>query len=106
MRAVAAHRVGVYAIESNRARRMAVSESRISFWDASMPNSYHEMESGTVPVAVTTALARNGVEPETVNWGVTLPGRMTAQLEALMQQHRGGALVIGSSGDIHWEATQ
>ena len=58
MRAVAAHRVGVYAIEPARARRMTVSESRISFWDASMPNSFHEMETSTVPAAVVVALAR------------------------------------------------
>jgi hypothetical protein len=106
MRAVAAHRVGVYAIEPDRARRMTVSESRISFWDASMPNSFHEMESGTVPLAVTTALSGSGIEPATVNWGVTLPGRMKAQLDALMQQHRAGTLIIGPNGDIHWEAPQ
>jgi hypothetical protein len=106
MRAVAAHKVGVYAIEPGRARRMAVSESRVSFWDASTPNSFHEMEPGTVPNAVVTALTRTGTEVAAVNWGVTLPGRMTAQLEALMEQHRGGALIIGAGGDIHWEATQ
>ena len=106
MRAVAAHKVGVYAIETGRARRMTVSESRISFWDASMPNSFHEMEPGTVPSAVLTALARTGIETEGVNWAVTLPGRLKAQLDALMEQHRGGALIIGASGDIHWEAQQ
>lgn len=106
MRAVAAHRVGVYAIEPGRARRMTVSESRISFWDASTPNAFHEMEPATVPVAVIEALARAGSETATVNWGVTLPGRMKAQLDALMAEHRGGALIIGASGDIHWEAQQ
>lgn len=106
MRAVAAHKVGVYAIEPGRARRMTVSESRISFWDASMPNSFHEMEPGTVPVAVTSALARSGTETVNVKWGVTLPGGMTSQLDALMAQHRGGALIIGAGGEIRWEATQ
>lgn len=106
MRAVAAHKVGVYAIEPGRARRMTVSESRISFWDASMPNSFHEMEPGTVPAAVTSALARAPTAAVNVKWGVTLPGRMTSQLDALMAQHRGGALIIGAGGDIHWEATQ
>jgi hypothetical protein len=85
---------------------MAVSESRISFWEASMPNSFHEMEPGTVPSAVVTALTRTGTEAHGVNWGVTLPGRMKAQLDALMEEHRGGALVIGASGEIHWEAPQ
>ena len=106
MRAVAAHKVGVYALEPGRAQRMAVSESRISFWEASMPNSFHEMEPATVPSAVINALTRAGTESKDVNWGVTLPGRMKAQLDSLMEEHRGGALIIGASGDIHWEATQ
>ena len=59
-RLVAASTVGLYAIEGNRAQRMTVSESRISFWDASTPNTFHEMESTTVPTAVADALARNG----------------------------------------------
>lgn len=106
MRAVAAHKVGVYALEPGRARRMAVSESRISFWEASMPNSFHEMEPETVPGAVVTALTRTGTDAQGVNWGVTLPGRMKAKLDALMEEHRGGALIIGASGEIHWEAPQ
>jgi hypothetical protein len=106
MRAVAAHRVGVYAIESARAKRMTVSESRISFWDASMPNSFHEMETSTVPAAVVDALSRAASDAGSIKWGVTLPGRMKAQLDALMEEHRGGALIIGANGDIHWEAMQ
>ena len=106
MRAVAAHRVGVYAIESGRARRMTVSDSRISFWDASMPNAFHEMEPATVPVAVSDALARAGSETGAVNWGVTVSGRMKTQLDTLMAEHRGGTLIIGGSGDINWEALQ
>ena len=106
MRAVAAHKVGVYAIEPGRARRMTVSDSRISFWDASMPNAFHEMEHGTVPVAVTSALARAGSAAVDVKWGVTLPAGMRSQLDALMAQHHGGALIIGAGGDIHWESMQ
>ncbi len=104
-RAVAAHHVGLYALESGRAKRMTVSESRISFWDASTPNAFHEMEAHTVPVAVIRALARTGVETSAVDWGVTLPGKMTSQLEALMREHRGGSLIIDASGDIRWEAS-
>jgi len=47
-RLVAASQVGVYAIDGERARRMTVSESRISFWDASLPNSFHEL-AGALP---------------------------------------------------------
>ena len=104
-RAVAAHHVGLYALEAGGAKRMTVSESRISFWDASTPNAFHEMEATTVPAAVVSALARTGTEPGNVNWGVTLPGKMSAQLDSLMQQHRGGSLIIAASGEIHWEAT-
>ena len=105
LRAVAAQHVGLYAIESSRARRMAVSDSRISFWDASTPNAFHEMETGTVPAAVIQALERSGADSATISWGVTLPGRMTLQLDELMQAHRGGSLVITADGDIHWEAS-
>ena len=106
MRSVAAHHVGVYAIDAGRARRMTVSESRISFWEASTPNSFHEMEARTVPVAVVDALVRSGAPSDAVQWGVTLPGRMTAQLDALMQENRGGELVIGAGGNITLEGSR
>ena len=105
-RAVAAHHVGLYAITAGTSKRMTVSDSRISFWDASTPNAFHEMESSTVPAPVVQALARAGVETAAVNWGVTLPGKMTRQVESLMQEHSGGSLIIAASGEIHWEASQ
>ena len=103
-RAVAAHQVGVYAIAADRARRMTVSESRISFWDASTPNIFHEMETTTVPAAVIDALVRTGAATEGISWGVTLPGRMKSQLDSLMQEHRGGSLIIEATGNIRWAA--
>jgi len=102
-RLVAASQVGVYAIDKDSARRMSVSESRISFWDASMPNSFHEMEVSTVPAPVVDALARSGVDTSGVSWGVTLPGKLKTQLEGLMQEHRGGSLLIGVNGQIRLE---
>jgi len=104
MRLVAASQVGVYAIDNDRARRMTVSESRISFWDASLPNSFHEMEVSTVPVAVVEALTRSGAATDALRWGVTLPGKLRGQLDGLMQEHHGGSLVIGSNGNIRLEA--
>jgi len=104
MRAVASQQVGLYAIESGRAQRMTVSESRVSFWDASTPNTFHEMKTSTVPTAVLDALSRTGSTAGEVSWGVTLPGKMTLQLDELMQAHRGGSLIIGAGGEIHWEA--
>lgn len=104
MRAVASQQVGLYAIESGRAQRMTVSESRVSFWDASTPNTFHEMKTSTVPTAVIDALTRTGSTAGEVSWGVTLPGKMTLQLDQLMQAHRGGSLIIDAGGEIHWEA--
>jgi hypothetical protein len=104
-RLVAAGKVGLYAIADGRARRMTVSESRISFWDASAPNSYHEMETGTVPRPVIDALARTGTDTATVGWGVTLPGKLREQLDTLMRGNSGGALVIGRDGELRLEAS-
>ena len=105
MRAVAASHVGLYAIEDTRARRMTVSESRVSFWDASTPNTFHEMESATVPGAVIEALSRTGADAGSVSWGVTLPGKLKTRLDALMESHQGGSLIISAGGNIHWEAS-
>ena len=104
-RAVAASHVGLYALDSSRAQRMTVSNSRISFWDASMPNTFHEMETATVPNAVIDALERTGTRAELVSWGVTLPGRTKAQLDKLMQSNSGGSLIIGANGDVRLEAS-
>jgi len=105
MRAVAASHVGFYAIENDKAQRMTVSESRVSFWAASTPNTFHEMEAATVPGTVIDALARTGADADAVSWGVTLPGKLKTRLDALMEAHQGGSLIIGAAGDIHWEAT-
>ncbi|MDH3265795.1 MAG: hypothetical protein OEM25_02410 [Gammaproteobacteria bacterium] len=104
-RLVAASHVGLYAIDSDRAQRMTVSNSRISFWDASTPNTFHEMETTTVPTAVLDALTRTGTRADAVSWGVTLPAKLKTQLDGLMQAHSGGALVIGASGEIRWETS-
>jgi len=104
-RLVAAGKVGLYAIAGGRARRMTVSESRISFWDASAPNRYHEMETGTVPRPVIDALARTGADTANVGWGVTLPGKLREQLDTIMRGNSGGALVIGRDGELRLEAS-
>lgn len=104
-RLVAAGKVGLYAMSEGRAHRMTVSNSRISFWDASAPNSFHEMEAGTVPRPVVNALARSGVNTTGVGWGVTLPGKLREQLDELVRGHSGGALVIGGNGELRLEAS-
>jgi len=102
-RLVANGQVGFYAINASRAQRMTVSDSRISFWDASTPNVYHEMEATTVPRAVLDALTRTGADAGNANWGVTLPGKLSAQLDSLMHQHAGGALIIHADGKLALE---
>ena len=104
-RLVAAGKVGLYAIGDGRAQRMTVSESRISFWDASTPNAFHEMETSTVPRPVIDALARSGIDTTGIDWGVTLPGELREQLDALMRDHSDGALVIGLDGELRLEAS-
>lgn len=104
-RLVAAGQVGFYAISNGRSQRMTVSESRISFWDASAPNTFHEMETTTVPAPVIDALARSGTETGNIDWGVTLPGKLRQQLDALLQEHSGGALVIGADGNLRLESS-
>jgi hypothetical protein len=102
-RLVAAGKVGLYAISDGRARRMTVRDSRISFWDASAPNQYHEMEAGTVPRPVVDALSRSGVDTASIGWGVTLPGTLQKQLDSLVRGTVGGALVIGGDGELRLE---
>jgi hypothetical protein len=102
-RLVAAGKVGLYAISDGRARRMTVRDSRISFWDASAPNQYHEMEAGTVPRPVVDALSRSGVDTASIGWGVTLPGTLQKQLDSLVRGNAGGALVIGGDGELRLE---
>ena len=104
-RLVAAGKVGLYAMTGGRARRMTVRDSRISFWDASAPNSFHEMEAGTVPRPVVDALSRTGVNTTTVGWGVTLPGTLEKRLDSLMRGNSGGTLVIGGDGELRLEAS-
>ncbi len=102
-RLVSNGQVAFYAIDAGRAQRMTVSDSRISFWDASTPNTFHQMEAATVPQAVVDALVRSGADAAGVEWGVTLPGKLSRQLNSLMQQHQGGALVIRADGDLNLE---
>jgi len=99
-RLVAMGQIGFYAINDSRTQRMTVSDSRISFWDASTPKRFHEMDASTVPRAVLDALARTGANAGATNWGVTLPGNLSAQLASLMQQHTGGALIIQANGQL------
>lgn len=105
-RLVASGRVGLYAIDGARASRMAISNSRVSFWEASTPNEYFEMEPGTVPKPVVDALRDSGADAKGVAWGVTLPGAMRRELENLLDGTSGGDLRIRADGRIVLEASR
>ncbi len=104
-RLVARGAVGLYAISPQRSLRMSVNRGTYAFWPASAPNQYHEMDPGTVPDAVVTALRRSGsVDANAdVQWGVTLPATMRRQLDGYLADHSSGSLVIEPDGNLRLE---
>ena len=99
-RLVASGQIGLYAINDGRARRMSVRDSTVSFWDASTPGRFHEMDAATVPRAVVESLARSGADTAQTGWGVTLPGKLKRELDTILREHRGGELIIGADGTL------
>ena len=104
-RLVATGQVGFFALDDKGAQRMSVSANDVSFWAAPMPARFHEMDAATVPQAVRRALTRTGRADSVQSWAVTLPARLSGDLERLMQAHRGGALVIAKDGSLRREAS-
>lgn len=103
-RLVARNEVGLYAITPEKALRMSVNRGTLSFWPASVPNQFHEMERATVPDGVRRALRHSGsVEINDVAWGVTLPRNMRRQLDRYLSEHQGGSLIIGGDGSLRLE---
>jgi len=103
-RLVARNEVGLYAIGLEKSLRMNVNRGRLSFWPASIPNEFHEMDAATVPEDVVLALQRSvGLQSESLKWGVTLPSDMQDQLTRLMNDAESGALIITARGDVQLE---
>jgi hypothetical protein len=103
-RLVARSVVGLYAIGNPATLRLNITDARMSFWEASTPNRYHEMDRGTVPADVVRALLRTAeVDATAIKWGVTLPGGMQRALNGFLESSGGGALVIGIDGDLRLE---
>jgi len=102
---VARSDVGLYAIAPERSLRLGINGGTYAFWPASTPNRYHEMDAGTVPDVVITALRRAGESGsiQSVKWGVTLPLDMRRKLDGYLTNHVSGALVIESSGELRLE---
>ena len=103
-RLVARNVIGLYAIGDTGSQRMNYSQGRISFWEASTPNQFHEMERTTVPGNVLQALLRTAeLDPTTVKWGVTLPAAMQQDLNDYLETETGGSLVIAADGRLRLE---
>jgi len=104
-RLVARNEIGLYAITDDKSLRMSVNRGTYSFWPASAPNQYHEMDPATVPADVITALRRSGslgLDPA-VKWGVTLPSKTQGQLNNYLTEYTGGSLVIEGDGNLRLE---
>lgn len=101
-RLVARGEIGFYAIRRREAKRMNVTRGRASFWPASQPAQYHEMDEATVPADVQAALRRSGT-PGRVTWGVTLPATLSRELDGYLDSATGGELVIGVDGSLRLE---
>ncbi len=103
-RLVARNEVGLYAITPEKSMRMNVNRGTLSFWAASVPNQFHEMDKGTVPEEVLSALRRaSSVKSSDVKWGVTLPRDMRADLDRILREHSGGSLIISGDGSLRLE---
>jgi len=92
--------VGFYAIGADSAFRLSIDGNAISFWPASIPGQFHEMDSATVPEAVLGAYRRSNGAPD-IRWGVTLPAKMSRDLNDYLGAETGGSLIIAASGDIN-----
>ena len=103
-RLVARNEVGLYAIFPQKSLRMNINRGEMSFWPASVPNEFHEMETSTVPNAVIDALQRsNGQRAQALQWGVTIPPGTARQLDRYLREASGGALIIDADGDLRLE---
>lgn len=98
-RLVARQVVGLYAITTEKSQRMNIAGDEISFWPASVPGQFHEMDQSTVPDNVLLAF-RRGNDIEGVKWGVTLPADMSNELNGYLSRERGGSLIIAGNGQI------
>ena len=81
---------------------MQIQSGRMTFWPASAPQRFHEMDARTVPAVVIDSWQR-GNPPGTVKWGVSLPAPMAGDLNEFLSTLDGGSLVIGRDGQLRVE---
>lgn len=99
-RLVARQVIGLYALTRDKSMRMNISGGEISFWPASVPVKYHEMDQSTVPDDVISKYQINNA-PNGVKWAVTLPADMSRELNSYLSSESSGALVIAGNGRIN-----
>jgi hypothetical protein len=103
-RLVARNEVGLYAILPDKSLRMNVNRGQMSFWPASLPQQFHEMDASTVPSSVIDAFQMsNGARVQKLQWGVTIPSTTSRQLEQYLREASGGALIIDARGELRLE---
>ena len=103
-RLVARNEVGLYAIFPEKSFRMNVNRGQMSFWPASVPQQFHEMDFATVPQPVVDALQRgHGSRAQGLQWGVTIPSGTARQLDQYLRETSGGELIIDADGDLRLE---
>lgn len=103
-RLVARNEVGLYAILPDKSYRMNVNRGQFSFWPASMPNQFHEMDELTVPASVTGAFRQSSAaRAQGLKWGVTIPSATSRRLEQYLREATGGDLVIDVHGRLRLE---
>ena len=103
-RLTARNEVALYAIGREKSLRMSVNRGRLSFWPASTPNQFFEMETSTVPDDVVQAYLRTAPgNTDEVQWGVTLPPSLQEKLNGFLESADGGALLISADGRLRLE---
>jgi hypothetical protein len=103
-RLVARDVVGLYAITADKTQRMSIDSGTLSFWSASAPAQFHEMDVATVPETVLSAFRRNNAAaPSATKWGVSIPAAMSRQLNQYLAEQTGGSLIISLDGALRLE---
>jgi hypothetical protein len=100
----ARNEVALYVIGSDKSFRLSVNRGRLSFWPASTPKQFFEMEASTVPDDVMSAFHRAAPgKIDDMQWGVTLPASLQQQLHGYLDAADGGALLISADGRMRLE---
>ncbi len=100
---VAQSDVGLYAMHGEQAKRLHVGQGRLEFWTASRPAAFHEMDAATVPGEVISALSRTETARTAARWGVTLPPRLSQEIDRHLATGGHGDLVISATGALRLE---